>query len=126
MHNTEAKTLTSPLITMATEDPAKQNKFGDELFQIQDPQTGLFYTVSFVWKCSMQKRLYAQMYFMAGDISRGYADDKGRIVVSSLSSARQEIAYLREICEYWEVNFPDRPLQSLSRLEIQIDRKSVV
>ncbi|MCF5228610.1 MULTISPECIES: hypothetical protein [unclassified Pseudomonas] len=120
MHNTEAKTLTSPLITMATEDPEKQNKFGDELFQIQDPQTGLFYTVSFVWKCSMQKRLYAQMYFMAGDISRGYADDKGRIVVSSLSSARQEIAYLREICEYWEVNFPNRPLQSLSRLEIQM------
>lgn len=120
MHNTETKALTVPLITVATEDPAKQNKYGDELFQIQDPQTGLFYTVSFLWKCSVQKRLYAQMYFLAGDISRGYADDKGRIVVSSLSSARQEIAYLREICEYWEVNFPDRPLQSLSRLEIQI------
>ncbi|MDR6927850.1 hypothetical protein [Pseudomonas sp. BE134] len=59
------------------------------------------------------------MYFLQGDISRGYADDKGRIVVSSLSSARQELAYLREICEYWESYFQNRTLQSLSRLEMQ-------
>ncbi|WP_426215185.1 hypothetical protein [Pseudomonas sp. DWRC2-2] len=110
----------SPLFTMAVDDPAKLNKYGDEIFQIQDPLTGSFFDVSFAWKCSMMKRLYAQMYFMAGDISRGYADDKGRIVVSSLSSARQEIAYLREVCEYWEAKFPDRTLQSLSRLEIQL------
>jgi len=120
MSNILSKAPPSPLITSTTQDLAKQNKYGDELFQIQDPLTGLFYTISFAWKCSLQKRLYAQMYFLAGDISRGYADDKGRIVVSSLSSARQEIAYLREICEYWEVHFPDRLLQSLSRLDIQI------
>lgn len=109
----------SALITMSPESPTISNQLGDEFFQIQDPNTGLFYTVNFAWKCSMQKRLYAQMYFIKGDISRGYADDKGRIVVSSLSSARQEIAYLRDFCEYWEINFPDRALQSLSRPDIQ-------
>lgn len=106
----------SALFTMSAESPSISNQLGDESFQIQDPSTGLFYIVNFAWKCSMQKRLYAQMYFIKGDISRGYADDKGRIVVSSLSSARQEIAYLRDFCEYWELNFPDRALQSLSRL----------
>ncbi|WLG92539.1 hypothetical protein [Pseudomonas cucumis] len=108
------------LFALAPENPAICNQYGDELFQIQDPLTGKFYTISFAWNCSMAKRLYAQMYFLQGDISRGYADDKGRIVVSSLSSARQEIAYLREVCEYWETHFPDRALQSLSRLEIQM------
>lgn len=124
MDTIETTALTSPLVTMAAEDPEKQNKYGDELFQIQDPISGLFYTASFAWNCSMAKRLYAQMFFMAGEISRGYADAKGRIVVSSLSSARQELAYLRGICEYWEVHFPDRPLQSLSRLEIQMMLRS--
>ena len=108
------------LFVLAPENPAICNQYGDELFQIQDPLTGRFYTISFAWNCSMAKRLYAQMYFLQGDISRGYADDKGRIVVSSLSSARQELAYLRELCEYWEMHFPDRTLQSLSRLEIQM------
>lgn len=110
----------SALFTLAPVNPAICNQYGDELFQIQDPLTGKFYTISFAWNCSMAKRLYAQMYFLQGDISRGYADDKGRIVVSSLSSARQELAYLRELCEYWEMHFPDRALQSLSRLEIQM------
>ncbi|WP_146114717.1 site-specific integrase [Pseudomonas frederiksbergensis] len=110
----------SALFTLAPVNPAICNQYGDELFQIQDPLTGKFYTISFAWNCSMAKRLYAQMYFLQGDISRGYADDKGRIVVSSLSSARQELAYLRELCEYWEMHFPDRALQSLSRLDIQM------
>lgn len=109
----------SALFTMLAEPQKIANQYGDESFQIQDPITGIFYIVNFAWKCSIQKRLYAQMCFLKGDISRGYADDKGRIVVSSLSSARQEIAYLRELCEYWEVHFSDRALQSLSRLEIQ-------
>jgi len=109
----------SPLFTMSPESPIIANKLGDDSFQIQDPITGLFYIINFAWKYSLQKRLFAQMYFIRGDISRGYADDKGRIIVSSLSSARQEIAYLRDLCEYWETNFPDRGLQSLSRLEIQ-------
>ncbi|MGE8410096.1 MAG: hypothetical protein ACN6QH_24010 [Pseudomonas sp.] len=110
----------SALLTMLTEPQKIANQYGDEFFQIQDPITGIFYIVNFAWKCSMQKRLYAQMFFMKGDISRGYADDKGRIVVSSLSSARQEIAYLRELCEYWEAHFPDRALQSLSRIELHL------
>lgn len=109
----------SALFTMSPESPTIGNQLGDDSFQIQDPITGLFYIINFAWKCSMQKRLYAQMCFLKGDISRGHADEKGRIVVSSLSSARQEIAYLRDFCEYWEINFADRALQSLSRLEIQ-------
>lgn len=117
MQNTAAP---SALFAMTTEDPKILNQYGDELFQIQDPMTGHFYSVSFAWNCSMAKRLYAQMYFLAGDISRGYADDRGRIVVSSLSSARQELAYLRELCEYWELHYTDRALQSLSRVEIQV------
>jgi integrase len=96
-----------------------RNQYGDETFQIQDPLTGSFYNVNFVWDCSLEKRVYAQMHFMHSDVSRGYADDKARIVVSSLSSARKEIAALREVCEYWELNFPHRTLQSLTRFEVQ-------
>lgn len=70
MQNTAAP---SALFTMTTEDPKVLNQYGDESFQIQDPMTGQFYSVSFAWNCSMAKRLYAQMYFLAGDISRGYA-----------------------------------------------------
>lgn len=109
----------APLITLEPQNEAIQNQYGDDYFQIQDPLTGKFYTLSFVWKCSMAKKVYAQMYFLEGGISRGYADDKNRIVVSSLSSARQEIAYLRDICEYWEKVFPERTLQSLTRFELQ-------
>ncbi|WP_422422167.1 hypothetical protein [Pseudomonas sp. GZD-222] len=107
------------LFTLNAQNEAIQNQYGDDHFQIQDPLTGNFYTVSFVWNCSLAKKVYAQMYFLEGEISRGYADDKNRITVSSLSSARQEIAYLRDICEYWERVFPERTLQSLTRLELQ-------
>lgn len=106
-------------ITLSPQTESMPNQYGDDCFLIQEPLDGKFYTVSFQWNCSLSKRVYAQMYFLQGEISQGYADDKGRIVVSSLSSARQELAYLRGICEYWESYFPDRALQSLSRLEMQ-------
>ena len=116
-----ARHTSNPLVTSIKElNPGIANQLGDEMFQIQDPITGRFYSVSFRWKCSIAKRLYAQTLFLASDITRNYADDKNRIVVSSLSSARQELAYLRDICEYWETHFPDRPLRSLSRLELQL------
>jgi integrase len=101
-------------------NPEIANQLGDEMFQFQNSITGLFHSANFAWKCSIAKRLYAQTLFLASDVTRGYADDKNRIVVRSLSSARQELAYLRDICEYWETQFPDRPLRSLTRLELQL------
>lgn len=116
-----ARYSSNPLvISMKEMNPEIANQLGDEMFQIQDPISGSFYSVSFDWQCSMAKRLYAQSLFLASDVTRGYADDKNRIVVSSLSSARQELAYLRDICEYWETQFPDRPLRSLTKLELQL------
>lgn len=58
----------SALFTMSPESPTIGNQLGDDSFQIQDPITGLFYIINFAWKCSMQKRLYAQMFFLKGDI----------------------------------------------------------
>lgn len=113
------RAVDNALITLSPQIESMPNQLGDDCFLIQEPLQGKFYTVSFEWNCSKSKKVFAQMYFLQGDISRGYADDKGRIVVSSLSSARQELAYLRDICEYWESYFPDRALQSLSRLEMQ-------
>ncbi|MDC6378987.1 hypothetical protein BW687_002205 [Pseudomonas graminis] len=116
-----ARHTSNPLVIAMKEINSKiANQLGDEIFQFQDPITGLFYSANFAWKCSVAKRLYAQTLFLASDVTRGYADDKNRIVVTSLSSARQELAYLRDICEYWETQFPDRPLRSLSRLELQL------
>jgi integrase len=105
---------------MSEMNPELANQLGDEIFQIQDPITGLFYSANFAWKCSIAKRLWAQTLFLASDLTRGYADDKNRIVVRRISTARQDLAYLRDICEYWQTHFPDRPLRSLSRLEVQM------
>jgi integrase len=114
-----SRRTSAPLVvSLPAMSPAILNRHGDDLFQIQDPLTGLYYSASFAWKCSPAKRLYAQMLFLQSDITGGYADDQNRIVVSSLSSARQELAYLRDLCEYWQSHHPDRALQSLSRLEL--------
>lgn len=122
-----ARHTSNPLVNlMKAMDSNLPNTLGDDTFQIQDPITGLFYSANFRWKCSIAKRLYAQTLFLQSDVTNGYGDDKNRIVVSSLSSARQELAYLRDICEYWETHFPDRPLRSLSRLELQLMVRSLM
>lgn len=96
-----------------------KNNYGDEQFELQDPLTGNFYSANFDWDCSLSKRVYGQMLFLQGSISRGYADPQNRIIPSSISSARQEIALIRAICEYWERTHSDRTLHSFTRVEIQ-------
>lgn len=113
--------MNSSLISISRYDSDEEirNEFGDSKFKVQDPMTGAFYIIDFSWQCSLAKVLYGQMLFINGNASHGYADSENRIVVSSLSSARQEIAYIRDICEYWERCFPNRTLQSLTRAEVQ-------
>jgi hypothetical protein len=96
-----------------------QNEIGDDKFKVQDPLTGNFYIIDFSWKCTLAKRVFGQTLFIHGNASRGYADDENRILVSSLSTARQEILHIKEICEYWERVCPDRSLKSFTRAEIQ-------
>lgn len=60
------------------------------------------------------------MLFISGHTAGGgYVDGKNRIVVSSISTARRDIAGIRNICEYWELNHTNRTLHSINRGEIQ-------
>lgn len=104
--------------SLATSVQPHSNQLGNDVWSVQCPNTGDMYNVRFDWDCSQAKRIYGQMLFLKGSIGRGYADENNRILVSSISSARQETAYIREICEYWEQEYPDRPLHTLNRAEL--------
>jgi len=96
----------------------KFNIYGDSVFYINNHFDDRVATFSFEWDCNLQKVKYGQMLFVNSEYIKDFADDKNRIVVSRIATAKNNKDHIQKMCEYWQSNHPDIALWDWSRQDI--------
>lgn len=85
-----------------------KNSFGDPIWHLED-EDGKITEIDFrEWMCSDDKVVWGQSFILKR--ADGYVNAEQKIVVSVAGTWNPIINKLRDLCEFWEFNYPTTPL----------------